>query len=121
MPGYVYKGTQHEPTPKPGKKPGKFNPQLCGGNEGVWRHRYLKELNCDKCREFTNEQRRNSYHETKNQPPKAKRLATIEKLQKAEKLFASGASQWEVQRKLSMSRMTLRKYFPGQGWINDKE
>jgi len=31
-------------------------------------------------------------------------------------LLADGASQREVTRTTGLSRMTIRKYFPGQGW-----
>lgn len=37
-------------------------------------------------------------------------------LDRAEALFSDGASQREVTRTTGLSRMTLRKYFPGQGW-----
>lgn len=39
-----------------------------------------------------------------------------EVLERAAALFEDGASQREVTRTTGISRMTLRKYFPGQCW-----
>ena len=39
-----------------------------------------------------------------------------DKLDRAAALFEDGASQREVTRTTGISRMTLRKYFPGQCW-----
>lgn len=46
----------------------------------------------------------------------AKLPPSPERLKQAAGLFADGASQREVQRTTNISRMTLRKYFPGTGW-----
>lgn len=121
MAGYVYRGAQLDAKPTPGPKPGKEDPELCGSNPGVWRHRYRKEKNCPKCRDFVNAQRRESYRATKGQPPKVKRLETIEKIQKAEKLFSSGASLKEVQRKTGMTQATIRRHLPEQCGIKRDE
>lgn len=119
MAGYVYRGDQPH-TNKKGPEPKPANSELCGTRQGEWRHRYLGETQCDKCREVSNEARRKNYHDTKDQPRKHMRLATIEKIQQAEKLFANGASQTEVQRQTGMSRVTIRQYFPGQGWTKEQ-
>lgn len=120
MAGYVYKGTIHDAKPRLGPKPTPENPDICGTPKGIWRHRYNKEPQCPKCREAGNTERRNNYSKTKDQPRKHMRLATIEKIQKAEALFANGASQTEVQRRTGMSRVTIRQYFPGQGWTKEQ-
>jgi len=39
-----------------------------------------------------------------------------ELLHRAAQLLADGASQHETQRTTGISRTTLRKHFPGQGW-----
>lgn len=39
-----------------------------------------------------------------------------ETLTQARNLFDDGASQSEIQRTTGLSRETLRKHFPGQGW-----
>lgn len=117
---YVYKGSDFDAKPTMGRKPAPPNSELCGTPKGIWRHRYNKEALCPKCRERSNTERMALYHENKDQPRKHMRLATIEKLQKAEALFAAGASQTEVQRKTGMSRMTIRQYFPGQGWTKEQ-
>jgi DNA invertase Pin-like site-specific DNA recombinase len=49
-------------------------------------------------------------------PKEPERPPLTDRLQKAADLFADGASQTEVHRTLGLSRDTLRKYFPGQGW-----
>lgn len=116
MAGYTYKGTQRDVKPEPAPSPTRRG--LCGTRQGEWKHRYLGEPQCDKCREAANADRRDNYHATKGQPPKLKRMATIEKLEQAKKLFENGASQQEVQRKTGMSRTTIRRYFPGQGWTH---
>ena len=47
---------------------------------------------------------------------RGKPAPSTERLKQAADLFEDGASQREVQRTTGMSRMTLRKYFPGTGW-----
>lgn len=47
---------------------------------------------------------------------KLKRPPSPELVKQAERLLADGASQREVQRTTGMSRMTIRKYFPGKCW-----
>lgn len=44
------------------------------------------------------------------------RLAPQELLDKAARLYEDGASQREITRTTGLSRMTLRKHFPGKGW-----
>lgn len=45
-----------------------------------------------------------------------KRPPSPERIALAGRLLEDGASQREVCRTTGISRMTLRKYFPGQGW-----
>jgi hypothetical protein len=116
MPGYVYRGKGFDAKPTMGPKPTPVTPEMCGTPKGIWRHRYNKETLCPKCRDASNTARRANWQENKDQPRKYMRLATIEKLQKAEALFAKGATQAEVQRKTGMSRMTIRQYFPPGCW-----
>lgn len=47
---------------------------------------------------------------------KLKRPPSAELLNTAADLLNDGASQREVCRTTGMSRMTIRKYFPGKGW-----
>lgn len=107
MAGYKYGGTQ--PAPKSPRT-------ICGTEKGLWRHRYNNESYCPECREFANTQRLANYHANKHKPPSSKRLESIAKLEKAQKLFAAGASQLEVARKTGLSRSTLRRHMPGQCW-----
>jgi hypothetical protein len=120
MPGYVYRGNDFDATPKMGPAPTPEDPELCGTPQGIWRHRYNKEAPCPQCRERSNADRRANWEANKDQPRKHMRLETIEKLQKAEALFAKGASQSQVQRKTGLGRMTIRQYFPGQGWTKEQ-
>lgn len=119
---YVYGGTQFDAETKMGPVPEPVTPAICGSEKGLWKHRYHQEPRCDKCREFANAKRRANYHANKNKTPKTpaaptvRRLETIAKLEKAKKLFAAGASQHEVHRKTGLSRMTIRRHLPGNGW-----
>ena len=90
----------------------------CGTHAGYKRHQRADENPCGMClRGYAQYMR--DYRDKKQAalaPKEPERLPIQERLQKAAELFADGASQREVTRTLCLSRETLRKYFPGQGW-----
>jgi hypothetical protein len=60
MPGYVYRGTEFDATPKRGPNATRvqFDPALCGTTRGVSQHKHLKIKSCTKCSDYRNAQRR---------------------------------------------------------------
>lgn len=91
---------------------------VCGTYAGYKRHKRADENPCEMCFRGYSQYMRD-YRDRKLaalQPKEPERPSLEQRLQKAAELFADGTSQTEISRTLGMSRDTLRKYFPGQGW-----
>jgi hypothetical protein len=57
MAGYVYRGTEFDAKPKKGPVPPAPEEETHGTPQGIWRHRYKGEPNCEECRTHYNRER----------------------------------------------------------------